>query len=56
MIATNFYMAIPLIEKKKPQLMEKANTIINSNIDLIVTKVPFIKRVENQKKGGNASE
>ena len=56
MIATNVYMAIPLIEKKKPQLMEKVNTIINSNIDLIVTKVPFIKRVENQKKGGNASE
>ena len=47
MIAFNVYMAVPLIEKKKPQLIEQANAVINSKIDLILTKVPFIKRIEN---------
>ena len=47
MITTNVYFAIPLIEKKKPLLMEKISGIINSKLDLIVTKVPFIRRIEN---------
>ena len=47
MLATNVSMAMPLIEKKKPQLYEKINNIVNSNIELILKKVPFIKRVEN---------
>ena len=47
MIAFNVYMAVTLIEKKKAQLIEQANAVINSKIDLILTKVPFIKRIEN---------
>jgi hypothetical protein len=47
MLAFNVYMVIPFIEKKKPQLIEQVYAVINSKIDLIVTKVPFIKRIEN---------
>ena len=50
MIAFNSYMLLPIIEKKKPKLYEKIFTSLNNKVDLIIKTVPYITRIERQKK------
>lgn len=53
MIAVNIYMLLPLIEKKKPKQYEQLNTIINKQIDGLITTIPYIGRIERQKKAAS---
>lgn len=46
MLAVNLWLLAPLIAKKKPQEIQKVQSLINANIDMIVKKVPFISRIE----------
>ena len=53
MLAANTCMLLPLIEKKKPKLYEKIVSTLNKYVDLIIKTIPFISRIERQKKAAN---
>jgi len=46
MLAVNFWLLLPLAEKKKPQEMQMVCSLINKQIDMVVKKVPFFSRIE----------
>lgn len=53
LIAVNAGMAYPLLKEKKGTEIDKIINMLNQKIDHIVEKIPFLMRLEKQRKGNN---